>query len=155
VWDVNANSPRGEPLTVDRQRWLASPDGDLLAVHGEPAEAPQPGRLYRLSTGKVLLADLPPGPPPAFAPDSRRAAVPDKERDRLQLWDAGTGELTRLPFTLPGAYLRAGFSADGRLLATVTSQPPQYTLWDLKTGEQKASWKDPGVNQDAGGALLV
>src|SRR5262249_19630735 len=96
------------------------------------------------------------GAPDAFSPDGKRLASASK--DKMKVWDAGTGGRLR---TLNGhtSYVHSvAFSPDGKRLASASDhfsyQQEAFTsgelrVWDAQTGQETLAlkWPDLGVSK--------
>jgi WD40 repeat protein/uncharacterized caspase-like protein len=145
-WDLRTGQGRRlSSSNTDKQLGMPSPDGKLIAMF-------TPNRsevtIYDASSGKTLQtlnrANFDGGVERVyFSRDGRSLAViyttskgvqqigrmPSSE---VKIWDAVVGrELQSLLLSMPP--VEAGFSSDGKMLATVTSQG-EITLWDVASG---------------------
>src|SRR5262249_7260858 len=130
----------GESITI----WDAATGRELH--RWEPWKAEELGKGGRSSMG-------------VFSPDGRVLATVLSVRDpplndqKLQLWDAATGQEIRrwkppkmAPRTLPALV----FSPDGKLLVTGDWRAT-VQVWDVATGQELRRWKEPpGPSGDLG-----
>ena len=83
-----------------------------------------------------------------FSPDSRRVAAL-AQNWQVGSWDRDLGHLVQVVNVTPGSFTdnaSLAFSPDGRLFAC--SAGHEARLWDLETGEGKASWTLPEGRSD-------
>lgn len=124
---------------VERYVTLAgSTDGQRLAVMEIPGQ-PRGAFLLDGDTGKVLHTcyDEPHGSGPlsvALSPDNRTLAVGYAPRDII-LWDARTGEQSRLLKGHGNWVVSLAFSADGRRLISGAGDSTAR-VWDIPSGKE-------------------
>lgn len=150
-WDLRTGQGRRlSSSTTDKQLGMPSPDGKLIAMFAPNTSAVT---IYDANNGKTLQtlsrANFDGGVERVrFGRDGRSLAViysvsqgvrtigrlPSSE---VKIWDAVTGrELQTL--LLSTSPVEAGFSSDGKMLATVTTQG-EITLWDIASGSRLRS----------------
>jgi WD40 repeat protein len=147
----------------DRILCLAlSPDGEWAASSGWGGNFSlrHPIRLWDLATGRevrqFLVEGLHPAGSLAFSPDGRLLACLDADRaSTIRIWDVATGKLVqklgmyREPDEAESCLRSNGlaFSPDGRVLAAggrdATGQDAAIRLWEVATGRELHTWKDP------------
>jgi WD40 repeat protein/Flp pilus assembly protein TadD len=138
VWDVASGRPLGPPLksTADtrlEQDAAFSPDGRWVVI--------REGSTVRLWDGRVPQAiTLLPQHSDAvarasFSRDSSRLVTASMDGTAC-VWDVPTGRLLCAPLRHGENVVEAAFSADGRLVATVTAGSRGIMrVWDAVTGE--------------------
>jgi RNA polymerase sigma factor (sigma-70 family) len=153
-WDLATGKPRPTPVPAlaprpgprvrpdDAARGMPgrgfcsvaySPDGKRLATGG-------PVRVWDLTTGQALLTVPTHGGLVHFAPDGQSLAVSGADDGEVVLVSAADGkERHRLPHP---KVLRAAFSPDGALLATI-GEDGALRLWETATGRPRAEWARP------------
>jgi len=150
-WDLRTGQGRRlSSSTTDKQLGMPSPDGKLIAMFAPNASVVT---IYDATNGKTLQslsrANFDGGVERvSFSRDGHSLAViyttskgvrqigqmPSSE---VKIWDAVSGrEIQTLTLNLPP--VEAGFSSDGKMLATVTSQG-EITLWDVPSGSRLRS----------------
>jgi WD40 repeat protein len=148
LWDTATGKKRcalAAPLNYSQYTLVFSPDGKTLAA-GRPGIRTiwfwdvATGKLIRqLPLGEGFAAGL------AFSPDGKTLAVGDTDflrpRDpKVRLLDAVKGRDLRKPFELPAPAGQVAFSADGKILAAITTgsgplgKDPTILVWDVETG---------------------
>lgn len=117
-----------------------SPDGKTAVVvplyHGSDMAV----RFFNTATGGLIreidndeqITGL------AFSPDCQRIAV--ATRQRIELWDAQTGEEVRvLTGGANGMFRSMTFSPDGKMLAALGNQPGTIHIWEMVSGKERGS----------------
>jgi RNA polymerase sigma factor (sigma-70 family) len=115
-----------------------APDGKLLLAGSKAS------RLWDVKADR-LIRDLPrfeDTASSAFSPDSRLLVCGDAW-GQVHLWDAGTGQKTRVLSGLAGYVVSSAFSPDGRLLAAGGWRG--IKVWEIETGQERR-----GFNNGAG-----
>jgi WD40 repeat protein/uncharacterized caspase-like protein len=160
-WDLRTGQGRRLlSSTTDKQLGMPSPDGKLIAMFAPNASAVT---IYDTTSGKILqtlnrtnfdggVARV------KFSGDGRSLAViynpatgvqrigrlPSSE---LKIWDPISGQETQT-LLLSMSPVELGFSTDGKMIATVTSQG-EITLWDVASGSRLRSLTtSPGQSWD-------
>ncbi len=178
IWDVatgrrRADFPANAPTSVrspriNRIEWVisfgfqpiaVSPDDRMMAavIRSYHPLPPTPTvQLWNISDGqqghtlrgKSLLECV------VFSPDGKLVAAggggpnPIQPYGEIRLWDVATGEQTAA--FEPGNTIKSlAFSPDGTLLASAGKTDEPVQLWDLRTGQQRASSsKHPGRSDE-------
>src|SRR5882724_4170854 len=137
---------------------MPSPDGKLIAMFAPNTSAVT---IYDTSNGRTLQTLTPANSSSGvervyFSPDGHSLAVtymtsqgvqmigrlPSSE---LKIWNVTTGHEAQT-LTLSTSPVQAGFSSDGKALATVSTQG-EITLWDVASGSRLRSFtSSPGQN---------
>jgi WD40 repeat protein len=78
----------------------------------------------------------------SFSPDGKLLAGGDHVSHSVRLWDPATGkQVHRFPKT--GICVdRPAFGRDGALVAAATVDTRRVTVWDVRSGNEVASWAD-------------
>ena len=140
LWDVNTGAEKATLHHDNVQRIIFSPDGETLASGGDNTV-----RLWDVNTGteKAILShsgvrywNI------IFSPDG--ATFASGGHDVVRLWDVDMGT-EKATLYHDGVEL-IGFSADGKTLATASSDGT-VRLWDATAGGEKATfWHTQPVN---------
>jgi WD40 repeat protein len=136
-WSVTADDPKGNRLRLGPPRQLSTlgrvwfthrPDGSTLGVATEEGGTNQ---VLDLTTGMVqqTLGSHPNGEVQALSADGHWAASAGWHSDRVQLWNAQTGERVN-PWVL-GKRTNVTFTPDSRTL--IISRADEFCFWDLET----------------------
>jgi len=150
-WDLRTGQGRRLVSSpTDKQFGMPSPDGKLIAMFAPNAGAVT---IYDAASGKTLQsltrANFDGGVERVkFSPDGRSLAViytPSKgvqmigrlPSSEVKIWDPINGRETQT-LLLSMSPVEAGFSTDGKMIATVTSQG-EITLWDVASGSRLRS----------------
>lgn len=136
-------------VDVDPDRWRAhafSPDGRLLARHVPTKGTPQPITIWQIEPLRKIVdsSDVLPGDAASllFARDGRSLIV--QTETVAVRWNYPTPQGSDQPDGHADEAWAAGFSTDGRLLATGgddTDDPLTLKLWDATTGRLLRGWK--------------
>jgi RNA polymerase sigma factor (sigma-70 family) len=138
-WDVAKGKELPAPVGYATGVTVAfAPDGARLASAGGPAV-----HVWDAATGRRLLTLEGGASALAFSPDSRILAAADGKLS-VRLWDAATGALRRQWNWPKGRDPHTEvddvrFSPDGRTLATASFRAREVILWDVLTGQRRAT----------------
>jgi WD40 repeat protein len=151
VYDItkaeNPNQPR-QPryITLDNQGYaqaltMMSDGKTLVTVSQQPYGFDSPVRFLDLGSGKELrtIDNDQPFISLAASPDGKRLAFASQQQQRIEIWDAETGDEIRIfQGNEPNQFYRLlCFSPDGRMLATV-GMGGTVQLWEIATGKERA-----------------
>jgi eukaryotic-like serine/threonine-protein kinase len=145
VWDLKAGRRRTQwPFVAFRSDEVIhapSPDGRLVAVPGKEGWTIREGH-----SGKVLKPFPPPYPSAlAFSPRDQSLAFCADAARSITFWDL-VADRSVHQIAVRGTVSRLAFSPDGQQLAFLVRGENGglgVTIWDLKRGQQRASWEDP------------
>ena len=143
VWDADTGTLQQTLRTGEAQPWYVafSPDGTTLAVAGQLADHSGEVQWWDAQTWELKHASKQEHyvNMVAFSADGKGLAGVGGG-DRVQLWDAHSGDLLRSIRGVGAGTRSVAFSPDGRTLAA-GSTDYKVRLWDVQTGKLKKTLK--------------
>jgi WD40 repeat protein len=137
---VDLTLKEGDPK-LDWTVAALAPDSKLAALAGTVPDGKAFVHLFDLATGKSLrrwafpkmLLDI------AFSPDGRQLAL-TPQQSPIEVWDVAAERMIRKLQTAEGNhFLKAVFSADGRMLFALTQGGRGVRRWDIASGKEQAA----------------
>jgi WD40 repeat protein len=128
------------PINMYNCSGALSPTGKLAAIVPQNYGGDMAVRFFDTATGKSIreidndqqIFGL------AFAPDGRILAVSTQQR--IELWNADTGEEVRLFAAAQNVMYRLmTFSPDGKMIAALGNEPDTVHIWETASGKERGS----------------
>jgi WD40 repeat protein len=140
LWETETGKPvASSPMgTADRKGTISyiAFRGDLRQMATVRSDEPHAAQVFDVATGEPVTVPMKLGEAMTlltFSPDGKRLlTVVDLE---ARIWDLPSGRLATPPWTHGTFIDYGGFSADGRLAVTTSSDHNTVRLWDTRTGE--------------------